>query len=84
MPRLHWPYRWGLGTRLTLAMLGLLLVVQVIVVASYRGNVEERRTAEIENAVVIGQTAAAVVDGFVRDLEGMTLATALALGAWET
>jgi signal transduction histidine kinase len=64
-------------------MIALLVVLQVIVVATYRQNLEERRAVEVENAIVVGQTVAAVVEGFARDLEGLSLAAALALGARE-
>src|SRR5439155_27309119 len=41
----------------------------------------ERRAAEVDNAVVVGQAVAAAVDGFSHDLESTMVAAALALGA---
>src|SRR5213082_1166753 len=73
-----------LTTRLTLAVVGLLIPLALVVIASYGAAVDERRTAEVENAVLVGQTVAAAVDGFARGLDNSTRAAALALGALET
>ncbi|MBI2911318.1 MAG: PAS-domain containing protein [Chloroflexi bacterium] len=67
-------------TRLTLVMVALLAAVQLVVVMSYLGIARERRAAEISNTVAVGQNIAAVVDGFVRDLEHMMLAASAGLG----
>ena len=70
-----------MATRLTLGVVALLVLLQLIVLATYAGNVQERREAEVENATDVGRTLAAVVDGFTRDLEGMTSAAAFAVGS---
>jgi signal transduction histidine kinase len=74
------PRNWGLATRLTVGVVGLLLALQLIVLGTYAGNLRERRDTELDNAVDIARTLAAVVDAFTRDLESTTLAAALALG----
>ncbi|HEU5315138.1 MAG TPA: sensor histidine kinase [Chloroflexota bacterium] len=71
--------RPGIATRVTIVALAVLLAVQAILLAGYQQDLEERRAAELENAVTIGQTVAAVVDSFARDLERSTFATAFAL-----
>jgi signal transduction histidine kinase len=75
--------RPGIATRLTLVALVVLLAIQAILVAGYQQDLEERRAAELENAIAIGQTVAAVVDSFARDLERSTFATAFALARLE-
>jgi signal transduction histidine kinase len=61
-------------------VVALLLPLQLIVIASYLRDVDTRRDSEVDGAIVVDQTVAAVVDGFIRDLESTTLAAALALG----
>jgi signal transduction histidine kinase len=75
------PRRWRLATRLTSGVVLLLVLLQLIVLGTYAGNLQERRETELDNAVDIGRTLGAVVDGFTRDLESMTLAAALSLGS---
>lgn len=75
------PRNWRLATRLTVGVVALLIVLQLIVLATYAGNLAERRDSELENSVDVGRTLAAVVDEFTRDLEGMMAAAALAIGA---
>ncbi|HEY3247178.1 MAG TPA: GAF domain-containing protein, partial [bacterium] len=74
------PSRWRLTTSLTLTVAVLFLTVMFFTFLTYRDLTAEREGAEIENAVAISRTVAAQVDGFVQDLEGTTLAAALALG----
>jgi signal transduction histidine kinase len=69
-----------LATRLTLATLALLLPIYLILLAGYAAGIQEQRTTLVSDSVVFGQMAAAVVDGFRRDLEGTLLAASLALG----
>lgn len=73
--------RIRLQTRLTLAVLALLASIYAIVLLSYQRSVGERRAAELDNAVVIGQVVAQTVEGFHRDVESTALAAALALGS---
>ncbi len=74
------PNRWALTTSLTLTVAGLFLMLMGFTYLTYRDLTTERENAEVENAVAISRTLAAQVDGFVQDIEGMTLAAALALG----
>ncbi|HEY3080290.1 MAG TPA: ATP-binding protein [Chloroflexota bacterium] len=74
------PRRWRLATRVTAAVVLLLLPIFLVNLVTYRGVDEERRRAEMENATAIGYTVAAVVDGFASDIEGSFLAAALGLG----
>jgi hypothetical protein len=73
--------QWRLATRFTLAVIALAIPLELIVLWSGLGLLQERRAAELENAVLIGQALATVVDGFAADLESSTLSTAIALGA---
>jgi len=68
-----------LATRLTLAMVALLLAIYVILLAGYAADIRERRAAEVDDAVISAQMAASVVDGFRGNLETTLLAAALAL-----
>jgi signal transduction histidine kinase len=69
-----------LATRLTIATLGLLVPLYVILLAGYGAGLRDQRTSEVANSVVLGQMAASVIDGFRRDLNGTVLATTLAFG----
>ncbi|MGH2349375.1 MAG: GAF domain-containing protein, partial [bacterium] len=72
--------RWRLTTSLTLTVAVLFVTVMGFTYLTYRDLTAEREAAEIENAVAISRTVAAQIDGFVQDVEGTTLAAALALG----
>src|SRR5207248_8614117 len=74
------PRDWRLATRVTALVVALLVPLLVLVVASYAQLIGERRAAEVDAAETIAETLAVVVDGFARDIEGTTLAAALALG----
>ena len=74
------PRRWRLATRVTAAVALLLVPLLLIELVNYSRAAEERRQAEIENAAVVANTVATVVDGFGRDIEGTFLATALGIG----
>jgi signal transduction histidine kinase len=78
--QLRHPREWRLRTRLTLGVVALLLPLQLLVIASYLRDVDARRANEIDDAIVVDHTVAAVVDGFIHDLESTTLAASLALG----
>jgi PAS domain S-box-containing protein len=75
------PGQWRLATRLTLVVVALLVLLESIVLWTALAGVQERRDAELEDTVLIGQAIAAVVDGFASDLQSTTLATAFALGS---
>ena len=64
--------RWGLATRITVAVVALLIPLQVAVLASNVRNAEERLAAEIETAELVGANVVEVLDGFLRDLEAVS------------
>ena len=64
-------------------MVALSVPLELIVIASAIAGIQERRDAEMQNSVLVGQALAAVVDGFARDLQSTILVMALALGADE-
>ncbi|HEY3249244.1 MAG TPA: SpoIIE family protein phosphatase [bacterium] len=74
------PNRWRLTTSLTLTVAILFLAIMGFTYLTYRDLSVERENAEVDNAVDISRTVAAQIDGFVQDIEGTTLAAALALG----
>ncbi|HUG56361.1 MAG TPA: sensor histidine kinase [Candidatus Limnocylindrales bacterium] len=71
--------RWGLATRMTLAVVVLLIPLQVAIVASNVRTSDERRLEEVHNAELVGENVVEVLDGFLRSLEATTLAIALAV-----
>lgn len=79
--RLPGPHRWSLAARFTLAVILLLLPLQVVVMVTNRQVIKERLSAEMASSQFLSRTMAAVVDGFVRDLDNFTLTAALALGS---
>ncbi|MGH7416189.1 MAG: cache domain-containing protein, partial [Candidatus Rokuibacteriota bacterium] len=72
---------WRLSTQIFIGLVVLLGLVLILILASYRVALQERREAEIENATAIGQVLSSAVDAFVRDLENTTLAMVAALSA---
>ena len=79
--RLLQPGQWSLATRLTLVVVALMVPLELIVLWTAFAGIQERRDAELEDAILIGQSLAAVVDGFASNLQSTTLATAFALGS---
>lgn len=75
------PANWGLATRVVLAAAALFAILLAIVLLSYDQAIDERRHAEVDNAVAMGQAIATVFDGFAQDLETSTLALAIALAS---
>jgi PAS domain S-box-containing protein len=75
------PDHWRLASRLTLAVVAMAIPLELIILWTAITGIEERRAAELENAVLVGQALAAVVDGFARDLQSTTFAVATSLGA---
>ena len=71
---------WRLSTQIFIGLIVLLGLILVLNLASYRQAFEERRQAEVENAIAIGYVISSVVDAFAGDLETTTLAIAAALG----
>lgn len=75
------PRRWRLATRLTVAMLALLLLLQGLGLIAASWQAQERRAAEQTQGVALAETLASFVGGYAADLEHLTLAAALALSA---
>lgn len=73
--------RWGLATRMTVAVILLLIPLLVAVVTSNIRHSDERRAEELQAAALVGDGVVNILDGFLRDLEGTTLATSLAIGS---
>lgn len=74
------PRQWALGTRLVASGLVLLAIVTVLTLASYRRAVDQRRRAEVDNALVITRTMSGTVEAFVRDVEATVQSLARVLG----
>jgi signal transduction histidine kinase len=79
MQRLRGP--WSLSTRLTVLVAILAVPVLLIIALSYADQVRERRASELDTATRSARNGASIVDGFLRDLENTTLATAGALAS---
>src|SRR5665811_691995 len=75
---------WRLRTRLGLALLVVFLPIALLIGISQVENQRDRRNARVDSFRTIGQTIAAVVDGFTRDLDGLGLATTLAMSDTNT
>jgi signal transduction histidine kinase len=72
---------WSFRRRLSLLIAALLVPLISLTAYGYQSTADERRTAELQGASIVAQ-AIAGSEGFARDLEGTTLATALALDGW--
>jgi PAS domain S-box-containing protein len=59
----------------------LAIPLELIVFGTALAGIEERRRAELENAVLVGQALGTVVDSFALSLQSTTQATAQTLGA---
>jgi signal transduction histidine kinase len=68
-----------LRTRLALALLAVFVPVSILVFVSHLENLEDQRQQRAESLGTIGETIAAVVDGFSRDLESFSLSTSITL-----
>ncbi len=71
---------WSLSTRLTLLVAILAIPVLLIILLSYADQARDRRASEIANATRSARNGAAIVDGFLRDLENTTFAMSGVLG----
>src|SRR5207248_9759664 len=69
-----------LRTRLALALLVVFIPVFVLIIYSNRHALKDRRDSRVDSLATIGQTIAAVVDGFTRDLQSFALSISLTLG----
>jgi signal transduction histidine kinase len=74
MRRLRAP--WSLSTRLTVLIGVLVIPVLLIIGLSYADQDRERRASEIDTATRSARNGAAIVDGFLRDLENTTFTMA--------
>lgn len=73
--------RLSLRTRLTLLAMATLLPLTALVVLSDFEDRDERRESAVASSKALGESIASTVDSFARDLESLTLAASLALGA---
>jgi signal transduction histidine kinase len=71
---------WRLRTRLALAIVVVFMPITALVMVSHIENLSDRRDSRLQSLQVVGETVAASVDGFTRDLESFSTATAVALG----
>ena len=71
---------WRLRTRLALAILVVFMPITALVMVSHIENLSDRRDSRFKSLQTVGQTVAASVDGFARDLESFSVATASAFG----
>src|SRR5258708_5334310 len=71
--------RWSLAARVIAAAMGLLGVLLVIVVLTHERVADERRDAEIANAVDTGGAVAGMIDEFARNLETSLLALSIGI-----
>lgn len=71
---------WRLRTRLALAILVVFMPITALVMVSHIENLSDRRDSRLKSLQTVGQTVAAAVDGFARDLESFSVATASAFG----
>ena len=74
-------FRPGMAGQLLMAFALLILPLVIYTAWSYRQSLEERRDHALDDAVRLSETAAAVVHGLLRDLDGTSLAMSQALGA---
>jgi signal transduction histidine kinase len=65
---------WSLSTRLTVLVAILAIPVLLIISLSYADQVRERRASELLTATRSARNGAAIVEGFLRDLENTTFA----------
>src|SRR5215207_8985975 len=71
---------WRLRTRLALAILVVFMPITALVMVSHIENLSDRRDSRLKSLQTVGQTVAASVDGFARDLESFSVATASSFG----
>lgn len=76
-----WLEARSLTFRVMAAASALLAVLLLIVLVTHQRTSDERRTAEVSNAVETGEAVAGIVDGFARDLQSSMAALSLALAA---
>ncbi len=76
---------WGrpasLSARLTLLVLALAIPMLIVIAMSYSDALRDRRAVETSAATFAARNSASIVEGFLRDLESTTFATAGLLGS---
>ena len=70
----------SLGQRLIILVAALALPLLLVVGLSYNDQLRDRRASEAASATTAARDGAAIVEGFLRDLENSTFATATLLG----
>jgi serine phosphatase RsbU (regulator of sigma subunit)/anti-sigma regulatory factor (Ser/Thr protein kinase) len=72
--------RWRLQSSLILTATAMFAVLMLLTAITYRDTITRERIAEVENAVAIARVSATLIESFIQDVEGTTLAMALAIG----
>src|SRR5437870_6753674 len=70
----------SLSARLTFLVVALAIPMLLVIALTYADLLGERRRAETASATQAARNGASIVDGFLRDLESTTFATATFLG----
>ena len=73
--------RLGLGTRLSVYLLTVLLVLELLALAFYLAQLDERRRDRVDTAQRVAQNIAVAIDSHLRDIERTSVAVAEALAA---
>ncbi|MDQ2952719.1 MAG: ATP-binding protein [Chloroflexota bacterium] len=76
-----WRRPSSLSARLTLLVLALAVPMLIVIALSYSDALHDRRTVETNAATFAARNSASIVEGFLRDLESTTYATAGLLGS---
>lgn len=73
--------RLGLGTRLSIYLLTVLLALQLLALLFYIAQLDDRRRDRIDTAQRVAQNIAVAIDSHLRDIERTSVAVAEALAA---
>jgi len=73
--------RWGLGTRLSVYLLTVLLALQLLALLFNMTQLDERRRDRLETAQRVAQNIAVAIDTHLRDIESTSVAVVEALAA---
>lgn len=71
--------RLGLGTRLSVYVLTVLLALQLLALLFYSAQLDDRRQERLENVQSVAQNIAVAIDTHLRDIESTSVAVAEAL-----
>lgn len=72
--------RWGLSARLTAMVVIIFVAIFAVSILSHIQYRDDRKESRVESVQQVGQTVAALFDGFTSDLEAFALSTAITLG----